>query len=75
MVQSAKQVSVDALTLYAASAGKVASVTQPNVGITLPATFSGAAWTAPLSLPSDTTVMTRDPSRQVFLLLKYHFGM
>jgi hypothetical protein len=75
MVQSAKQVTVDALTLYAGSGGKVAPVTPPNVGITLPATFSGAAWTAPLSLPSDATVMTRDPSQQVFLVLRYHFGM
>jgi hypothetical protein len=73
MVQSAKQVTVGTLTLYAAADGKVVSVI-PNVGLTLPATFSSAGWTTKLSLPIDGTVMKRDSSQLVFLVLRYHLG-
>jgi len=74
MVQSAKQVTVDALTLYAAADGKVVTVTPQNVGPALPVTFSGAGWTTKLSLPIDGTVMKPDPSQVVFLILRYHLG-
>ena len=73
MVQSATQISVDALNLYAASGATIASVTPAvNLGA-LSTAFNATASTAPLSLPSDAAVMTRDPNQQVFLVLQYHF--
>jgi len=74
-VDSARNVTIDTLTLYADGAGTVASVT-PAVDLAgLSAGLSGSTGAAPLSLPGDGTVMTRDPSQQVFLVLQYHFGM
>ena len=73
MVQSATQISVDALTLYAASGATIASVT-PTVDLgALSTALNATAGTAPLSLPSDAVVMTRDPNQQVFLVIQYHF--
>ena len=74
-VDSARNVTIDTLTLYADGAGTVASVT-PAVDLAgLSAGLSSSTGAAPLSLPGDGTVMTRDPSQQVFLVLQYHFGM
>jgi hypothetical protein len=76
MVQSAKQLTIDALTLYADSGGQVVSVTPSSVDPgTLSSNLSSASGTAPLSLPADPTVMLRDPSQQVFLVMQYHFRM
>jgi hypothetical protein len=36
--------------------------------------LGGTPAQAPLSLPEDGNVMTRDQSQQVFLVLQYHFG-
>jgi hypothetical protein len=73
LAQTANQLSIDKVALYAASGNEVVSATPPNVGLGLPHTFSGP--TAPLSLPTDGTVLTQDPSRQVFLGLQYHFSI
>jgi Tc toxin complex TcA C-terminal TcB-binding domain len=71
---SAPKLTVDALTLYADGAGAVASVTPAMDLAALSAGLSGAAGAAPVTLPADDTVMVRDPSVQVFLVLQYHFG-
>jgi hypothetical protein len=73
-VQSAKVLTIDALTLYAANGGKVASVTPAADLGALSAGLSSPAATAILSLPGDTVVMQRVLSQQVFLMLEYHFG-
>jgi hypothetical protein len=74
-VQNARRLTVDALTLYAASSGALTSVT-PTVDLTvLSAGLTGSTGAAQLSLPADGTVLTRDQSQQVFLLLQYHFGI
>ncbi len=73
-VQSARKLTIDALTLYAGSAGTVASVTPPADLAGLSAGLSGATGQALIDLPADSTVMTRVLSQQVFLVLQYHFG-
>ena len=73
-VQSARKLTIDALTLYADSAGALAPVTPAEDLAALSAGLSGATGQATLSLPADATVMTRDLSQQVFLVLQYHFG-
>ena len=75
-VQNAKVLGIDAVALYAESAGKVASVTplSPTELTALTQGLTSTAGQASLSLPSDDTVMTRDQSQQVFLVLQYHFG-
>ena len=73
-VQSARKLTIDALTLYAESAGTVASVTPAADLAGLSAGLSGATGQALLDLPADSTVLTRDLSQQVFLVLQYHFG-
>jgi hypothetical protein len=73
-VQSARKLTVDALTLYSGSAGALASVTPAEDLTGLSAGLTGATGQATLSLPADATVMTRDLSQQVFLVLQYHFG-
>jgi hypothetical protein len=74
-VQSARQITIDAVTLYSANAVKVASLT-PTVDLgALSSGLSAATGTASLSLPADATVMTRDPNQQVFLIMQYHFGL
>jgi hypothetical protein len=74
-VQSAKKVTVDSLALYADSGGTIASVTPPVDLAALSTGLSSAAAQAPVSLPADGTVLTRDPSKQVFIVLQYHFGV
>ena len=72
--QSAKQLTIDALTLYSANGGKVASIT-PAIDLgALSTSLSTGGGTAPVSLPSDATAMVREQSQQVFMVLQYHFG-
>lgn len=74
-VQSARRLTIDALTLYADSGtGTVASVTPGADLAALSAGLSSAAGQAIADLPEDPSVLTRDPARQVFLVLQYHFG-
>jgi Tc toxin complex TcA C-terminal TcB-binding domain len=73
-VQSARKLTIDALTLYAGSAGAVASVTPAADLAGLSAALGGAGGTAPISLPADDTVLVRDVTQQAFLVLQYHFG-
>jgi hypothetical protein len=73
-VQGARKITVDSLTLYADDGGTVASVT-PDVdlpGLSTDLTSSAAGGT--VDLPADDTVLIRQASRQVFLVLQYHFG-
>lgn len=72
IVQSAKRLTVDRLSLYAEHNGKVQSVTPPLDLDAISTKLS--AGSAPLSLPSDNTILTRVASQQVFLVLQYHFG-
>ncbi len=74
-VQTARKLTIDGLTLYADSgSGTVASVT-PAVNLAaLSAGLSGVGGQAALALPADPAILTRDASRQVFLVLHYHFG-
>jgi hypothetical protein len=76
MVQSAQKLTIDSLTLYAAHDGAIAPVTPLNAAAlaALSAALSGTATSASLTLPADPTVLTRDQSQQVFLVLTYHFG-
>jgi len=74
MVQSAKTVSIDKLTLYAESIGNVTPVT-PDVDLVALSNDVTTNRSANLSLPSDQTVLTtNDPKRQVFLVLQYSFS-
>jgi hypothetical protein len=73
-VQSARKLTIGGLTLYADSAGTLASVTPADDLAGLSAGLNGATGQAALSLPGDAAVMTRDLSQQVFLVLQYHFG-
>lgn len=73
-VQSARKLTIDGLTLYAENAGTLASVSPAANLAGLSAGLNGAIGETTLSLPDDSTVMTRDLSQQVFLVLQYHFG-
>jgi hypothetical protein len=74
-VQGAKKLTVDSLTLYAGSNGKLVPVSPTADLAALSAGLSGPSGEAALTLPADGTVLTRGPSAQVYLLLQYHFGM
>jgi hypothetical protein len=75
MAQSAKTVSIDKLTLYAESGGNIAALTLQNVDLqALSDGINGTSGESNISLPSDATVLTRDPLRQIFLLLQYSFA-
>jgi hypothetical protein len=77
MVQGAKRISIDDLTLYAASpsGNEVVSVT-PKVDLDgLSTALGNATGSAILRLPVDDAVLKRDPSHQVFVVLQYHFGI
>jgi len=75
-VQSAGTLTIDSLTLYAGSSGTLASVS-PATAADLATLKAGlhATGQAPLTLPADGTVMTRELTQQVFLVLQYHFGV
>ena len=68
--QGARKLTVDSLTLYAASGEKLASVT-PAVSLSAFQPFTGSAT---LSLPTDPNVLIRSQEQQVFMVLAYHFG-
>jgi hypothetical protein len=75
-VQSARKLTIDALTLYAGSAGSIAPaspLTSADLS-SLSAALSGTTGAATLTLPPGSKVMIRDLSQQVFLVLQYHFG-
>ena len=79
-VQAAAGLTIDSLTLYTgvpASAGaapSLASVIPAGLDLTaLSAALGGPAGEAPLTLPADDSVLTRDLTSQVFLVLQYHF--
>ena len=76
MVQSAQKLTIDSVTLYAAHDGAIAPVTPLNAAAlaALSAGLSGTTMSASLTLPADSTVLTRDQTQQVFLVLTYHFG-
>jgi hypothetical protein len=72
MVQSAKTLNIDTLTLYSESGGRPNPVT-PNVGLDALSTgLSGTSGAATLTLlRSDLAALTGDPSREVFLVLQF----
>jgi hypothetical protein len=88
-VQNARNLVIDAVTLFADVGGQVNSHSLPQSVVdsaTLSSGLSapgGAAVlslpsvdiAAVLSLPSGYVFTTRDLSRQVFLVLQYHFGL
>ena len=74
-VQNATKLTIDALTLHAQSAGTVASTTPAVNLVELSNGLSGATAEASLTLPGDSTVLTRELAQQVFLVLQYHFEM
>jgi Tc toxin complex TcA C-terminal TcB-binding domain len=75
MAQGAKQLRIDNLALYADGGGQPVSTTPQGLDLTaLSTALSGAGGSATLSLPTDPQVLTRDPSRQVFMVLQYSFG-
>ena len=73
-VQSANVLTVDAVTLYAGTDGKVVSVTPAVDAGALSTGLNSPAAAATLTLPADPNVMKRVLSQQVFLALHYHFG-
>jgi hypothetical protein len=76
MVQSARTVSIDKLTLYAESGGSVTALIPQNVDLrALSDGLNGASGTATLTLPRDDTVLTHDALGQVFLMLQYSFAV
>jgi Tc toxin complex TcA C-terminal TcB-binding domain len=77
MVQGAPKLTIDGLTLYAASGQQVVTAT-PLAAEDLAALatgLSGSTNTATLTLPQDPMVLTRDKDQFVFLVLQYHFGL
>jgi hypothetical protein len=74
-VQSAKRITIDSITTYAAHIGKVASVLQQTVDLDNLSGGLSQAGSVTLSLPPDNQVMTQILSQQVYLVLNYHFGM
>jgi hypothetical protein len=74
-VQNATKLTIDSLTLYAGNSGTLAPVTPLADLAWLSAGLSSATGQATLSLATDNTVMIRDLSLQVFLVLQYHFGI
>ena len=73
-VQSAKQITIDAITTYAANSGKVASVQQQTIDLDNLSSSLSQAGSATLSLPQDNQVLSPLLPQQVFLVLNYHFG-
>ena len=74
VAQAAQRITIDALALYANVADKVVSVAPSLDASALTTALNGDARMAGLALPADSTVMVREPNRQVFLVLSYHFG-
>ena len=81
MAQAAKTLTIDSFALYTHNPTKPGSILpdspQPAQlvnGAALPFSFSSAATSAILSLPADT-VLVRQQTRQVYLILQYHFAV
>jgi hypothetical protein len=76
IAQSAKKLTIDGLSLYAANGDKVAVTTPlPASGIAAANTsLALAAASATLVLPSDPGVLVRQQEQLVFMALQYHFG-
>jgi Tc toxin complex TcA C-terminal TcB-binding domain len=75
-VQASSGPTIDALTLYAATASgppALASVTPAADLATLSSGLAGGTGQAQLSLPADGSVLVRDLTQQVFLVMQYHF--
>ncbi len=75
-MQAASGLTVDGLTLYAASAAAppaLATVTPATDLAALSAGLAGSTGQSQLSLPADGTVLIRDLAQQVFLVMQYHF--
>jgi hypothetical protein len=79
VVQASSGLTIDGLTLYAARAASasaspgLASVTPTVDLVALSSGLAGTTGQAQLSLPADDTVLVRDLTQQVFLVLQYHF--
>jgi hypothetical protein len=74
-VQSARRITVEAISTYASVGGKVVPGPKLNVDLGNLSSNLTAVGSASLSLPADPQVMTQVLSQQVFLVLQYHFGM
>ena len=74
-VQSARRITVEAISTYASVGGKVVPGHKLNVDLGNLSSNLTAVGSASLSLPADPQVMTQVLSQQVFLVLQYHFGM
>jgi hypothetical protein len=77
MVQPARKLTIDALTLYAAGGTDAVASTTPlgaNALSALSAGLSGSTGEAALSLSEDGSVLLREATRQVYLIAQYHFG-
>jgi Tc toxin complex TcA C-terminal TcB-binding domain len=75
VAQSAKTITIDALTLYTAADKVVISITPAVALASLTSGINSAEGSATLTLPADATVMTRQLNQQVFVVLQYHIGM
>ncbi len=75
MVQSAKDLTIDNLTLYAANGNKVAPPVTPPIDLgAVTSSLAQPTASATLSLPTDSEVLVREQQQQVFMVLQYHFG-
>jgi len=79
-VQAAAGLMIDSLTLYtgvpatAAAPPSLASVIPAGTDLAaLSDALTGAAGAAQLALPADDSVLTRDLTKQVFLVMQFHF--
>jgi hypothetical protein len=72
-VQSAKQLTINSLIIYAADGGEIASLT-PAVDLSaLSGGLNSTAAAASFSLPGDGKVMVQETAQQVFMVLQYQF--
>jgi hypothetical protein len=78
--QAATGLTIDSLTLYTCIT--VTTAAPPSLASVIPqgpdlaalsAALTGFAGESQLSLPADGSVLTRDLTRQVFLVMQYHF--
>jgi Tc toxin complex TcA C-terminal TcB-binding domain len=71
VVQCANPLTIDSLILYVQNGNQLAQKSQA-----LPASpaLSSTSTTLDLAFPTDTTVLSGDPTTQVFLVVQYHLG-
>jgi hypothetical protein len=76
MVQGAKKLTVNGLTLYAANGEQVAAASPVSTNdlATVTQGLTGATASATLTLAADPAVLVRNQEQLVFLVLQYHFG-